>query len=109
MSEHLSEIKSGRYHDSREERGDQEGLSVFIVDGRGWVCLVAVIDYFLKKIVGWNVSMRYRAAEWKAAKENADTDFISEIAHRCLGNGGHYPGNSNSHLDHSVIMEYTPY
>lgn len=37
----------------------------------GWVYLVIVLDWYTKKIVGWDISLRSRAEEWKQALEMA--------------------------------------
>jgi len=46
-------------------------MTKFMVPSVGWVYLVIVLDWFTKKIVGWNLSLRSRAAEWKQALEMA--------------------------------------
>jgi putative transposase len=43
----------------------------FIVNSLGWVYLVIVLDWYTKKAVGWNLSVRNRAAEWKQALDMA--------------------------------------
>lgn len=43
----------------------------FIVNGLGWVYLVIVLDWYTKKAVGWNLSLRNRTAEWKQALDMA--------------------------------------
>lgn len=43
----------------------------FIVNGLGWVNLVIVLDRYTKKAVGWKVSVRNRAVEWKDALDMA--------------------------------------
>ncbi len=37
----------------------------FIVESVGWVYLVVVLDWYAKKIFGWNLSLRSRACEWE--------------------------------------------
>ena len=46
-------------------------MSKFMLPGLGWCYLIVVLDWFTKKIVGWNVSLRARSAEWKEALEGA--------------------------------------
>lgn len=46
----------------------------FIVNGLGWVYLVIVLDWYTKKAVGWNLSVRNRAVEWKQAMDMAVND-----------------------------------
>lgn len=44
-------------------------MTKFMVPVIGWVYLVIVLDWYTKKIVGWNLSLRSRASEWKEALE----------------------------------------
>ena len=43
----------------------------FTVNGLGWVYLVIVLDWYTKKAVGWKVSVRNRATEWRKALDMA--------------------------------------
>jgi putative transposase len=44
-------------------------MTKFMIPVLGWVYLVIVLDWYTKKIVGWDLSLRSRAAEWKRALE----------------------------------------
>jgi len=46
-------------------------MTKFMVNGLGWIYLVVVLDWFTKKVVGYNFSSRCRAKEWIAALEMA--------------------------------------
>ncbi len=46
-------------------------MTKFMVSSIGWVYLVIVLDWYTKKIVGWNLSLRSRSGEWKEALEMA--------------------------------------
>lgn len=46
-------------------------MTKFMLPGLGWSYLIVVLDWFTNKIVGWNVSLRARPAEWKEALERA--------------------------------------
>lgn len=46
-------------------------MTKFLVTSVGWVYLVIVLDWYSKKIVGWDVSIRSKTAEWKNAVEMA--------------------------------------
>ena len=46
-------------------------MTKFMVPSVGWVYLVIVLDWYLKKVVGWNISLRSRTVEWKRALEMA--------------------------------------
>ena len=51
-------------------------MTKFLVPSLGWVYLVVVLDWFTKKIVGWDLSLRSRAADWERALEMAlDREF----------------------------------
>jgi len=51
-------------------------MTKFIVPAIGWVYLVIVLDWYTKKIVGWDISLRSRAKEWKKALDMAiDREF----------------------------------
>ena len=39
----------------------------FLISFIGWIYLAIVLDWYRKKIVGWNILLRGRAAEWKQA------------------------------------------
>lgn len=46
-------------------------MTKFIVNGIGWVYLVIVLDWYTKKVVGWNISLRSKAEDWKCAMDIA--------------------------------------
>lgn len=46
-------------------------MTKFIIDGLGWVYLVIVLDWYTKKIVGWDLAMRSQTAEWRRALDMA--------------------------------------
>jgi putative transposase len=46
-------------------------MTKFLVPVLGWVYLVIVLDWYTKKIVGWDLSLRSRASDWKRALEMA--------------------------------------
>ena len=46
-------------------------MTKFMVSSIGWVYLVIVLDWYTKKITGWNLSLRSRATEWKEALDMA--------------------------------------
>ena len=59
-------------------------MTKFLIPSIGWVYLVIVLDWYTKKIVGWKVSVRSRAAEWKQVLEQAVT---AEFPDGVRGNG----------------------
>jgi transposase InsO family protein len=42
-------------------------MTKFLIDGLGWVYLVIVLDWYTKKIVGWDLALRSKTAEWRRA------------------------------------------
>lgn len=46
-------------------------MTKFLVSSVGWVYLVIVLDWYTKKIVGWDMSLRSRTEDWKNAVEMA--------------------------------------
>ena len=44
-------------------------MTKFMIPSIGWAYLVVVLDWYTKKIVGWDISLRSRAKEWKQALE----------------------------------------
>jgi transposase InsO family protein len=42
-------------------------MTKFLIPALGWAYLVVVLDWYTKKIVGWNLSRRSRRQEWEAA------------------------------------------
>ena len=48
-------------------------MTKFLIPSIGWVYLVIVLDWYTKKIVGWDLALRSRATEWKQALDRAIT------------------------------------
>ena len=46
-------------------------MTKFLVESVGWVYLVIVLDWYTKKIVGYDISLRCRRQEWEAALDRA--------------------------------------
>lgn len=46
-------------------------MTKFIIDGLGWVYLVIILDWYTKKIVGWDMALRSKTAEWRRALDMA--------------------------------------
>jgi len=42
-------------------------MTKFLIPALGWVSLVIVLDWYTKKIVGWELALRSRRQEWEAA------------------------------------------
>lgn len=59
-------------------------MTKFIIPVLGWVYLIIVLDWFNKKIVGWDLSLRGRSKEWRQALEVA---LEREFPYGVRGNG----------------------
>jgi len=46
-------------------------MTKFLIPALGWVYLVIVLDWYTKKIVGWELALRSRRQEWEAALAQA--------------------------------------
>lgn len=46
-------------------------MTKFIVKALGWVYLVIVLDWYTKKVVGWQISLRSKTEDWKRAMDMA--------------------------------------
>ena len=59
-------------------------MTKIMVSSVGWVYLVIVLDWYTKKIVGWDLSLRSRTCEWKRALDMA---LNREFPHGVRGRG----------------------
>jgi transposase InsO family protein len=51
-------------------------MTKFMIPVIGWAYLVIVLDWYTKKVVGWNLSLRNKAKDWKVALDMAiDREF----------------------------------
>jgi transposase InsO family protein len=46
-------------------------MTKFIIPNIGWAYLVIVLDWFSRRVVGWQLSWRCRSQEWRQALEDA--------------------------------------
>jgi transposase InsO family protein len=42
-------------------------MTKFLISSLGWIYLVIVLDWFTKRIVGWDISLRSKACDWQRA------------------------------------------
>lgn len=70
-------------------------MTKFIIPSMGWVYLVIVLDWFTKKIVGWDVSLRSKSSNWEMALEMAiDREFpegVRDKGLRVISDNGSQP------------------
>jgi putative transposase len=59
-------------------------MTKFMIPVIGWTYLVVVLDWYTKKIVGWDLSLRSKATDWKRALEMG---INSEFPEGVRGNG----------------------
>ena len=59
-------------------------MTKFMVPVLGWVYLVIVLDWYTKKVVGWDLSLRSRSQEWRHALE---TGLERELPQGVRGQG----------------------
>jgi len=59
-------------------------MTKFMIPVIGWTYLVIVLYWYTKKIVGWDISLRSKATDWKRALEMA---IDSEFPQGVRGNG----------------------
>lgn len=59
-------------------------MTKFLISSIGWVYLVVVLDWYTKKIVGWNLSLRSKTSDWKRALDEA---VIREYPYGVRGSG----------------------
>ncbi len=59
-------------------------MTKFMIPVIGWTYLVIVLDWYTKKIVGWDLSLRSKATDWKRALEMA---INAEFPQGVRGNG----------------------
>jgi transposase InsO family protein len=82
-------------------------MTKFMIPSMGWAYLVIVLDWFTKKIVGWDLSMRSRASEWKAALEmGIDREFPEGVRGqglRLISDNGSQPTSTSFMKDMSTL------
>lgn len=79
----------------------------FMVNGLGWVYLVIVLDWYTKKAVGWNLSVRNRTKEWKHALDMAVNrefwDGVRGKGLKLVSDNGSQPTSISFMRDMSVL------
>jgi transposase InsO family protein len=77
MREASLTVKRGRYVATRTPKAKPQAsrprqywgidMTKFPIPALGWAYLVVVLDWYTKKIVGWDLALRSRRQEWEAA------------------------------------------
>lgn len=89
-------------------------MTKFLVPSLGWVYLVVVLDWFTKKsvrldseIVGWDLSLRSRAADWERALEMAfEREFpqgVRGAGLKLISDNGSQPTSTTFMRDMAVL------
>jgi putative transposase len=95
MKEHELLVPQTRYRAKRQPAGRKPravrprkfwgiDMTKFLIPALGWACLVVVLDWFSRKVVGWRVSVRCRTQEWREAMEEA---VLQEFPNGVRGQG----------------------
>jgi len=83
-------------------------MTKFMIPDLGWVYLVIVIDWYTKKIVGWDIALRSRAEEWKRALHMAvNREFPQGVRGenlKLVSDNGSQP-TSRSFMKDMVLLE----
>ncbi len=84
----VKRYKAKRKSDRRKPRPNEKNqwwgidMTKFLVRNVGWVYLVVVIDWYTKKIIGFNVSTGCKSKEWKKAMEMAVNTACPEVSRK---------------------------
>jgi putative transposase len=76
--------KAKRTPRRNKPRADRPGqywgidMTKFMIPAIGWTYLVIVLDWYTKKIVGWDIALRSKTEDWKRALEMAVNSEFSE-------------------------------
>ena len=95
MKEHDLLVPQTRYRAKRQPTGRKPravrprqfwgiDMTKFLIPALGWAYLVIVLDWFSRKVVGWQLSVRCRTQEWREAMEEA---VIQEFPNGVRGQG----------------------
>lgn len=96
MKEQGLEVKRKEYKAKRrEEKGSKPkaerprqywgiDMTKFFLNGVGWIYLIVILDWYSKKVVGWNVSLRCKTVDWLKAVEEA---VLNEFPEGSRGKG----------------------
>lgn len=95
MREHELLVPQRRYGAKRQPAGRKPrahrpgqfwgiDMTKFTIPDFGWACLVIVLDWFSRKVLGWQLSWRCRTQEWREALKEA---VLREFPHRVRGHG----------------------
>jgi putative transposase len=83
-------------------------MTKFIIPGTGWAYLEIVLDWYTKKIVGWELAIRGRTSEWKAAMEMAiSNEFPSGVRGKGLklvSDNGSQPTSTSFIKEMSILQ-----
>ena len=79
----------------------------FLISSLGWVYLVIVLDWYTKKVVGWNLSLRSKASDWRKALDRAiNREFPSGVRGaglKLVSDNGSQPTSTSFMRDMKVL------
>jgi transposase InsO family protein len=82
-------------------------MTKFLISSIGWVYLVIVLDWCTKKIVGWNLSLRSKASDWRKALDRAlNREFPSGVRGaglKLVSDNGSQPTSTSFMRDMKVL------
>ena len=82
-------------------------MTKFMVESVGWVYLVVVLDWYTKKIVGWNLSLRNRSSQWKEALDialnNQFPDGVRDNGLKLVSDNGSQPTSCSFMQDMATL------
>lgn len=96
MKEEGLEVKQKEYKAKRrEDKGSKPkaerprqywgiDMTKFFLNGIGWIYLIVILDWYSKKVVGWNVSLRCKTVDWLKAVDDA---VLNEFPEGIRGKG----------------------
>lgn len=77
-------------------------MTKFMIPSMGWAYLVIVLDWYTKKIVGWDISIRSKAEDWKRALEMG---INNEFPEGVKGQGLNLISDNGSQLTATSFMK----
>lgn len=82
-------------------------MTKFLISGIGWVCLIIVMDWYTKKIVGRNIALRCKSTEWKKSIDMAVNNEFPEGVRgkglKLISDNGSQPTSTSFMKDMAIL------